>query len=196
MCWKIDWFKGADRKKGDLNDFNSFIDNMPSGATGCLSIWWMDGGGHSLHWSKTEDGLQIEDGQTGTIYSSIIDIANQCGDLFNRFDYARLDNCEINWDALDRDNVIAAPASRYETSIYDKYQNDIMIGEEYSTRHSELDVTGQKLTSEPVQKAASLGEKIINEVVTRMENAVENIKTYAYVGKKLLEDIFSSKKRK
>lgn len=75
------------------------LNNEPDGSHGYLGVYWNEGGGHAVVWEKRGDKVVILDGQSNTIYENPYEILQYTtGDYY----YARLDNAEIDPEAIQR----------------------------------------------------------------------------------------------
>lgn len=106
-----DWFKGAKAVYNSTwNDMKKDLLSAGDGASGVLQGFYGDGlgsgmGGHSLHWRNESGKIIVADAQSHKEmpFSDVISKYH-----FNEGEciYTRLDNCEIDWDGVERDSVV------------------------------------------------------------------------------------------
>lgn len=97
------WAEQPERAKKNAENLLNELEKQPEGARGNLMVTWAGfSGGHSMAYEIVNGEVMILDGQSNTIYDSeseIMDLLSNCdGDL----QYARLDNVDVNPEAIKR----------------------------------------------------------------------------------------------
>lgn len=112
------WFEGA-KTKGYSSSEECMRDilRQGEGASGALNGYFGDGlgsgaGGHALHWSVKDRHVEIQDGQSGKIFSSFSEAWDHYGFNDGACFATRLDNCDPNWEAMNEDSVFGISSSR------------------------------------------------------------------------------------
>lgn len=105
------WFDGAESISGDKESTSHSIENLETGASGvlCGSYYSSDGNriaGHALHFDVLDSGVQLEDGQSGKLFSSIDEASSAYGFSDKDMSYTRLDNTTPNIAHLAEDSVV------------------------------------------------------------------------------------------
>lgn len=78
----------------NLEDLNSKLINEPVGSRGILTMSWTEGtGGHAIAYERDKDGVKYVDAQVGKVL-------DKCYRGGINFRYARLDNQEVDFNAL------------------------------------------------------------------------------------------------
>lgn len=120
--WMTVWFKNAKPEvKVEKKDVDTHITSYGKNTSGTISVEYPDGGGHSMHWTVDGDGkLEIQCGQSGNRWSSFGDLSREIGDDVNKIYISRLDDCEIDLEAMSRDSVVR----RYDDDSAVEYVED------------------------------------------------------------------------
>ena len=109
------WFKNAKRIDYDSDSVQDALISYGPKTSGTISIRYPGGNnGHAMHWTVDNTGkFEIQDGQNGRRFDSVEEMMNTYGaDKNASVGTYRLDNCDIDWDALASDSVITRRESR------------------------------------------------------------------------------------
>ena len=104
----MEWFKGAETKVTSYDDGTAAIHSMPDNSSGQIALFMQNGGGHAMHWTKTNGKFEIQDGQSGERYSSTDEFIEK-HPWFSKnreMELTRLDNCEPDWDNMNYSSVV------------------------------------------------------------------------------------------
>lgn len=109
------WFNNAKRVEYDSDSVQDALTSYGPKTSGTIDICYPGGnGGHAMHWTVDNTGkFEIQDGQNGRRFDSVEEMMNTYGaDKNAKIGTYRLDNCDINWDALASDSVITRRESK------------------------------------------------------------------------------------
>lgn len=109
------WFKNAKRVEYDSDSVQDALTSYGPKTSGTIDICYPGGnGGHAMHWTVDNTGkFEIQDGQNGRRFDSVEEMMNTYGaDKNAKIGTYRLDNCDIDWDALASDSVITRRESK------------------------------------------------------------------------------------
>ena len=79
------------------------LEKQPDGARGNLMVYWAGfSGGHSMAYEIVNGQVMILDGQSNTIYDSRSEVMSLLKNCDGDFNYARLDNVDVDPEAIKR----------------------------------------------------------------------------------------------
>lgn len=112
------WFTGAKTYTVDYKDAETTIRNHGKGSSGYITMMYDDDVGHVMAWTVKKDGrIQIEDGQSGDVYTGLDSVCRDYGFSKSKAYIGRLDNCEINKAHMIEDSVaVPSGATTYRQS--------------------------------------------------------------------------------
>lgn len=113
------WFKGAKQIQLDTDVAEDAIKSFGKKTSGEIGIRYPDGiTGHAMHWTVDDSGnFEIQDGQNARRFSSLSSMMSEYGaDSSRGVDVTRLDNCEMNYEAMAQDSVYRVAANEQSYS--------------------------------------------------------------------------------
>lgn len=101
------WDGAIPYKEKSLENIERRIKSFGNHGSGTISVRRADGTGHSMHFSATNKGIEVQDGQIAKTYNSISEALSAEGHDFNQFcKITRLDCATPNLKHMEEDSVI------------------------------------------------------------------------------------------